>query len=194
MGKRWNSTATESLCAGSRGRAFTMCGCSVPGRHNASNALAAIAAVRALGVRIEDAVACDGPLRRAEARLETVGTPDGVTVIDDFAHNPDKIDATPGDPSRPARAAADHVPAARLRPADQDGRGARATALARRNGARTTGSTFRTRSTRAGRSRRRAAATGSPSSREAWQAADIRRPRRASAMRLWRKPSPATGS
>src|SRR5206468_8506639 len=29
----------------------------VPGRHNASNALAAIAAVRALGVRVEDAVA-----------------------------------------------------------------------------------------------------------------------------------------
>jgi UDP-N-acetylmuramate--alanine ligase len=27
-------------------------------------------------------------------RLETVGTANGVTVIDDFAHNPDKIDAT----------------------------------------------------------------------------------------------------
>jgi UDP-N-acetylmuramate--alanine ligase len=27
-------------------------------------------------------------------RLETVGTAGGVTVIDDFAHNPDKIDAT----------------------------------------------------------------------------------------------------
>jgi UDP-N-acetylmuramate--alanine ligase len=27
-------------------------------------------------------------------RLETVGTAAGVTVIDDFAHNPDKIDAT----------------------------------------------------------------------------------------------------
>ena len=39
----------------------------VPGRHNASNALAAIAATRALGVRIEDAVAALAPLRRPEA-------------------------------------------------------------------------------------------------------------------------------
>src|SRR3546814_12697346 len=34
---------------------------------------------------------CSSDLRR---RLETVGTAAGVTVIDDFAHNPDKIDAT----------------------------------------------------------------------------------------------------
>lgn len=66
----------------------------VPGRHNASNALGAIAAAHAIGVRIEDAVAA---LRRFEGlkrRLETVGEAGGVTVIDDFAHNPDKIDAT----------------------------------------------------------------------------------------------------
>ena len=30
----------------------------VPGRHNASNALAAIAATRAIGIRLEDAVQC----------------------------------------------------------------------------------------------------------------------------------------
>ena len=66
----------------------------VPGRHNASNALAAIATAYALGVRVEDAASA---LRRFEGlkrRLETVGEAAGVTVIDDFAHNPDKIDAT----------------------------------------------------------------------------------------------------
>ena len=66
----------------------------VPGRHNASNALAAIATTYALGVRVEDAASA---LRRFEGlkrRLETVGEAAGVTVIDDFAHNPDKIDAT----------------------------------------------------------------------------------------------------
>jgi UDP-N-acetylmuramate--alanine ligase len=66
----------------------------VPGRHNASNALAALATARALGVRIEDAVAALGRFEGLRRRLETVGSAAGVTVIDDFAHNPDKIDAT----------------------------------------------------------------------------------------------------
>jgi len=66
----------------------------VPGRHNASNALAAIAAAHALGVRIEDAASALGRFEGLRRRLETVGTAGGVTVIDDFAHNPDKIDAT----------------------------------------------------------------------------------------------------
>ena len=66
----------------------------VPGRHNASNALAAIAATRALGVRIEDAVNALTRFEGLKRRLETVGEAGGVTVIDDFAHNPDKIDAT----------------------------------------------------------------------------------------------------
>jgi UDP-N-acetylmuramate--alanine ligase len=66
----------------------------VPGRHNASNALAAIAAARAVGVRLEDAVHALGRFEGLKRRLETVGEAGGVTVIDDFAHNPDKIDAT----------------------------------------------------------------------------------------------------
>ncbi len=66
----------------------------VPGRHNASNALAAIAAARAVGVRTEDAVRALGRFEGLKRRLETVGEAAGVTVIDDFAHNPDKIDAT----------------------------------------------------------------------------------------------------
>jgi UDP-N-acetylmuramate--alanine ligase len=66
----------------------------VPGRHNASNALAAIAATHAVGVRVEDAVAALGRFEGLKRRLETVGEAGGVTVIDDFAHNPDKIDAT----------------------------------------------------------------------------------------------------
>ncbi|HKX92650.1 MAG TPA: Mur ligase family protein [Sphingomicrobium sp.] len=66
----------------------------VPGRHNASNALAAIAAARTLGVRIDEAVAALARFEGLRRRLETVGTAAGVTIIDDFAHNPDKIDAT----------------------------------------------------------------------------------------------------
>ena len=66
----------------------------VPGRHNASNALAAIAAARALGVSLEDAASALARFEGLKRRLETVGSAVGVTVIDDFAHNPDKIDAT----------------------------------------------------------------------------------------------------
>ena len=66
----------------------------VPGRHNASNALAAVASTRALGVRLEDAVNALARFEGLKRRLETVGEAAGVTVIDDFAHNPDKMDAT----------------------------------------------------------------------------------------------------
>ncbi len=66
----------------------------VPGRHNASNALAAIAAARALGVPVADAVAALSRFEGLRRRLEIVGEAEGVTVIDDFAHNPDKIAAT----------------------------------------------------------------------------------------------------
>ena len=66
----------------------------VPGRHNASNALAAIAAARLLGVRVDEAVAAMARFEGLRRRLERVGEAAGVTVIDDFAHNPDKIAAT----------------------------------------------------------------------------------------------------
>ena len=65
-----------------------------PGRHNASNALAAIAAAHALGVTLADAAAALARFEGLKRRLETVGTAGGVTVIDDFAHNPDKIAAS----------------------------------------------------------------------------------------------------
>jgi UDP-N-acetylmuramate--alanine ligase len=67
---------------------------SVPGRHNASNALAAIAAARQLGVAVADAAIALGRFEGLRRRLETVGEAGGVTVIDDFAHNPDKIEAS----------------------------------------------------------------------------------------------------
>jgi UDP-N-acetylmuramate--alanine ligase len=66
----------------------------VPGRHNVSNALAAIAAARAAGVSLEEAVEGLETFAGVRRRLEIVGTAGGVTVIDDFAHNPDKIAAT----------------------------------------------------------------------------------------------------
>ncbi|HWI76103.1 MAG TPA: Mur ligase family protein, partial [Sphingomicrobium sp.] len=66
----------------------------LPGRHNASNALAAIAACRQLGVAVADSAAALERFEGLRRRLETIGEAAGVTVIDDFAHNPDKIDAS----------------------------------------------------------------------------------------------------
>jgi len=66
----------------------------VPGRHNVSNALAAIAAAIAVGVPFEDAARVLEGFKGVRRRLEVVGTANGITVIDDFAHNPDKIAAT----------------------------------------------------------------------------------------------------
>jgi UDP-N-acetylmuramate--alanine ligase len=66
----------------------------VPGRHNAMNALAALGAVNALGIPLGEAAAALTRFAGLKRRLETVGTAGGVTVIDDFAHNPDKIAAT----------------------------------------------------------------------------------------------------
>jgi UDP-N-acetylmuramate--alanine ligase len=66
----------------------------VPGRHNVANALAGLGAVSALGVPLGDAAEALSRFTGIRRRLEIVGTAGGVTVIDDFAHNPDKILAT----------------------------------------------------------------------------------------------------
>ncbi|HEX8449242.1 MAG TPA: Mur ligase family protein, partial [Allosphingosinicella sp.] len=66
----------------------------IPGLHNVANALAALAAVRAAGVPLAAAVDALGAFEGLRRRFEVVGTRGGVTVIDDFGHNPDKIAAT----------------------------------------------------------------------------------------------------
>jgi UDP-N-acetylmuramate--alanine ligase len=66
----------------------------IPGEHNVANALAAIAAAAALGVSLETATAALGAFTGVKRRLDVLGNAAGVTVIDDFAHNPDKIAAT----------------------------------------------------------------------------------------------------
>jgi UDP-N-acetylmuramate--alanine ligase len=67
----------------------------VPGRHNLANALAALAGASAAGVPVAQAVAALGGFAGLARRFDMVGTtPGGITVIDDFGHNPDKVAAT----------------------------------------------------------------------------------------------------
>ena len=70
-------------------------GCSLPmpGDHNVSNALSAIAVARHLGMKgevIKEALAAFGGVNR---RFTRVGEIDGVTIIDDYGHHPVEIAA-----------------------------------------------------------------------------------------------------
>lgn len=66
----------------------------LPGAHNVSNALAALCAARACGIALPEAARSLSSFSGIKRRFERVGTANGVTIIDDFAHNPDKIAAT----------------------------------------------------------------------------------------------------
>jgi UDP-N-acetylmuramoylalanine-D-glutamate ligase len=66
----------------------------LPGAHNRSNALAAIAAARHVGVDPAAALEALARFGGVKRRLEVRGTVAGVTVIDDFAHHPTAIRET----------------------------------------------------------------------------------------------------
>lgn len=67
----------------------------MPGRHNLSNALAAIAGGVAAGVPTAKAVAALASFEGLARRFNIIGTSgSGITVIDDFGHNPEKCAAT----------------------------------------------------------------------------------------------------
>ena len=66
----------------------------IPGYHNAINALATYSIARHLDIpasRIRETLATFPGIRR---RFERIGSTRGITVVDDFGHNPDKIRAT----------------------------------------------------------------------------------------------------
>ena len=67
----------------------------LPGRHNLSNALAAIAGAAAAGVPVAAAVEALAGFAGLARRFDIVGTNHAaITVIDDFGHNPEKCAAT----------------------------------------------------------------------------------------------------
>lgn len=68
----------------------------LPGRHNVSNALAAIATIKTAipSITLAEIARLLSGFEGIRRRMEVVGTKNGITVIDDFAHNPDKISAS----------------------------------------------------------------------------------------------------
>jgi UDP-N-acetylmuramate--alanine ligase len=72
------------------------------GRHNLDNLLAALLAVKACGVSVEEAAPLAAGFRGVARRLQDLGetgahrapgVPRGVRIVDDFAHHPDALRA-----------------------------------------------------------------------------------------------------
>ncbi len=66
----------------------------VPGHHNVLNALAAFATCQAIGIPTEFIVKGLNNYEGTDRRFQYKGEFNGVTVIDDYAHHPDEIEAT----------------------------------------------------------------------------------------------------
>ncbi|MEM1082792.1 MAG: UDP-N-acetylmuramoyl-L-alanyl-D-glutamate--2,6-diaminopimelate ligase [Verrucomicrobiota bacterium] len=62
------------------------------GRFNVYNLLAALAATKAVGVSLRDAVAALADAPQVPGRMEHCGTRDGVSVFVDYAHTPDALE------------------------------------------------------------------------------------------------------
>lgn len=65
----------------------------MPGDHNVSNALAAVAVARHLGMKLTEIREALENFKGVNRRFTRVGVVDGVTIIDDYAHHPVEIAA-----------------------------------------------------------------------------------------------------
>jgi UDP-N-acetylmuramate--alanine ligase len=67
---------------------------SVPGLHNVSNSLAAVASCHAMGCSIEHIKHGLNKFTGTHKRFETKGIIDDIKIVDDYAHHPSEIKAT----------------------------------------------------------------------------------------------------
>ena len=77
-----------------RGQCLGTMQVSLPGDHNISNALAAVAVGRLLEVKFETIAAAIAGFGGAKRRFELKGVCNGITFIDDYAHHPSELLAT----------------------------------------------------------------------------------------------------
>ncbi|HBL15509.1 MAG: UDP-N-acetylmuramate--L-alanine ligase [Elusimicrobia bacterium GWA2_69_24] len=77
-----------------RGKKLGLLALRVPGRHNALNALAAVAVGRVLGLDRARLFAGLSEFRGVGRRLELLGEAGGIRVIDDYGHHPTEVRAT----------------------------------------------------------------------------------------------------
>lgn len=101
-----NKSATANFCAHlhqADGRQFSIMqnekelaqvNWTMSGRHNVSNALAAIIAAHHAGVPISEAAQALSEFKGVKRRMEMIAQGKGITLYDDFAHHPTAITAT----------------------------------------------------------------------------------------------------
>ncbi len=65
----------------------------VPGRHNMENAMAAVAVAGATGISVAGSAKALESYTGIYRRTQLVGQKNGISVIDDFAHNPSEVEA-----------------------------------------------------------------------------------------------------
>lgn len=65
----------------------------IPGEHNVRNALGVIAVHHQLGTNVHKAAQSLSEFKGTGRRFDIIGEVNGITVIDDYAHNPSKIKA-----------------------------------------------------------------------------------------------------
>lgn len=94
----------------SEGIVIEDCALPMPGDHNVSNALSAVAVARHLGVSVEDIKSALGNFAGVNRRFTKVGEVNGVTIIDDYGHHPVEIAAV----LKAARQATAHTEGARV--------------------------------------------------------------------------------
>ncbi|MBF9037186.1 UDP-N-acetylmuramate--L-alanine ligase [Rhodobacterales bacterium LSUCC0387] len=78
-----------------RGEDRVIAGCTLPmpGDHNVSNALAAVAVARHLGMNSDEIRAALAGFKGVNRRFTNLGEVDGITIIDDYGHHPVEIAA-----------------------------------------------------------------------------------------------------
>lgn len=85
-----SAVATVQLAGESGPRTMRL---SVPGRHMALNALAALLAAMQAGAAVDDVLDALADFEGVRRRFELVGTTAGIRVFDDYAHHPTKVAA-----------------------------------------------------------------------------------------------------
>ena len=99
-GCHWQGVIQDRLCGCVRmevrqaGQSFCQVTMSLPGLHNAYNALAATAALHYAGMAPERIAKWLGEFTGAKRRIQFRARARGITVVDDYAHHPTEIQAS----------------------------------------------------------------------------------------------------
>ncbi|MFN3992049.1 MAG: UDP-N-acetylmuramate--L-alanine ligase [Tabrizicola flagellatus] len=88
-----NGTAHFDILLQSEGGSIEGCTLPMPGDHNVSNALAAVAVARHLGMKKDEIREALAGFAGVNRRFTRVGEVNGVTIIDDYGHHPVEIAA-----------------------------------------------------------------------------------------------------